>query len=171
MVHGACSSAGCYSMTDQQIEQIYAFAREAFRGGQEAFQIQAFPFRMTPQNMARYKDDPNYAFWTMLKEGYDHFEITKVPPKVDVCGRRYVFNQLAAEGAEFDATSACPATTRPERLEIAYRSYQSTYDSAFAAASAVINKTAPPRREGDARAALARAARGARRREAETQEA
>jgi murein L,D-transpeptidase YafK len=82
MVHGACSSSGCYSMTDEQIEQIYAFGRDAFRGGQREFQIEAFPFRMTAANMARYRKDPNYAFWKMLKEGYDYFEITKVPPKV-----------------------------------------------------------------------------------------
>ena len=36
MVHGACSSAGCFSMTDQQIAEIYAIAREAFNGGQRA---------------------------------------------------------------------------------------------------------------------------------------
>ena len=39
MVHGACSSAGCYSMTDEQVLQIYAFARDAFKGGQEFFKI------------------------------------------------------------------------------------------------------------------------------------
>ena len=47
MVHGACSSSGCYSMTDAQIEEIYAFGRDAFKGGQTEFQIEAFPFRMT----------------------------------------------------------------------------------------------------------------------------
>ena len=109
MVHGACSSSGCYSMTDAQIEQIYAFGRDAFQGGQTEFQIQAFPFRMTAANMARYRNDPNYEFWKMLKVGYDNFEITKVPPKVDVCEKRYVFNQVAAEGATFDPTGACPA--------------------------------------------------------------
>ena len=136
MVHGACSSAGCYSMTDAQVEQIYAFARDSFRGGQTEFQIQAFPFRMTAANMARYKDDPNYEFWTMLKEGYDHFEITKVPPKVDVCGKRYVFNRIPEPGRSFQAAAACPVTTTPEKLEVAYRSYQSTYDSAFSTALA-----------------------------------
>ena len=30
MVHGACSSAGCYSMSDEQVEEIFAFARDAF---------------------------------------------------------------------------------------------------------------------------------------------
>ncbi|CCV05050.1 conserved hypothetical protein [Mesorhizobium metallidurans STM 2683] len=131
MVHGACSSSGCYSMTDAQIEQIYAFGRDAFQGGQTEFQIQAFPFRMTAANMARYRNDPNYDFWKMLKVGYDNFEITKVPPKVDVCEKRYVFNQVAADGATFNPTGACPAATQPDSLKTAYSAYQSTYDAAF----------------------------------------
>ncbi|RWF02285.1 murein L,D-transpeptidase family protein [Mesorhizobium sp.] len=131
MVHGACSSSGCYSMTDAQIEQIYAFGRDAFQGGQTEFQIQAFPFRMTAANMARYRKDPNYEFWKMLKVGYDNFEITKVPPKVDVCEKRYVFNQVAADGATFDPGGACPATTQPDSLKSAFNAYQSTYEAAF----------------------------------------
>lgn len=131
MVHGACSSAGCYSMTDQQIEEIYAFGRDAFQGGQTEFQVQAFPFRMTAANMARYRNDPNYEFWKMLKVGYDHFELTKVPPKVDVCDRRYVFNQIPVDGQPFNPTGACPASSQPDSLKVAYTSYQSTYEAAF----------------------------------------
>ena len=134
MVHGACSSAGCYSMTDEQVEEIYAFARDAFRGGQEAFQIQAFPFRMTPENMARYRDDPNFAFWKNLKEGYDYFEITKLPPKVDVCERRYVFNQYVDGDGRFSPSGACPAATQPDSLRTAYSGYQTQFESAFSAA-------------------------------------
>ncbi|MDN2567644.1 murein L,D-transpeptidase [Aquibium sp. A9E412] len=134
MVHGACSSAGCYSMTDEQVEEIYAFARDAFRGGQTAFQVQAFPFRMTPANMARYRDDPNYPFWTMLKEGYDHFEITRVPPKVDVCDRRYVFNSAPQDGYSFEPTLACPPATQPDTLLSAYQTYKSEFDAAFSTA-------------------------------------
>lgn len=145
MVHGGCSSSGCYSMTDEQVEEIYAFARDAFKGGQQAFQFQAFPFRMTPANMARYKSDPNYEFWTMLKEGYDHFEITKLPPKVDVCERRYVFNQYTADGRPFDPAGACPAATQPEALQTAYKTYKSTFDVAFTSAldSSAFAKPAP----------------------------
>ncbi len=142
MVHGACSSAGCYSMTDPQMEQIYAFARDAFKGGQTEFQVQAFPFRMTAANMARYKDDPNHEFWTMLKEGYDHFEITKVPPKVDVCGKRYVFNQMP-QGGSFSPTAACPAMSQPEAIRTAYSAYQSQYQAAFSAAVGSAQKNAP----------------------------
>jgi murein L,D-transpeptidase YafK len=142
MVHGACSSSGCYSMNDEQIEQIYAFGRDAFRGGQTEFQIEAYPFRMTAANMARYRNDPNYPFWQMLKAGYDYFEITKVPPKVDVCEGRYVFNQTAAPGSVFNPTGACPATTQPDSLRMAYQGYQSTYEAAFTSA-VTSSKSAP----------------------------
>lgn len=135
MVHGACSSSGCFSMTDAQIEEIYAFARDAFKGGQTEFQVQSYPFRMTAANMARYRSDPNYQFWAMLKEGYDHFEITKVPPKVDVCEKRYIFNRIPEGGATFNPTGACPAYTQPQALQTAYQSYKTKYDSAFASAS------------------------------------
>ena len=92
MVHGDCSSRGCYAMTDEQILEIYALARESFFGGQSAFQFEAFPFRMTALNMARHRNNPNFAFWKMLKEGYDNFEATHQEPKVAVCEKRYVFD-------------------------------------------------------------------------------
>ncbi len=136
MVHGACSSSGCISMTNEQIEEIYAFGRDAFKGGQTEFQIQAFPFRMTAANMARYRKDPNFAFWTMLKEGYDQFEITKVPPKVDVCEKKYVFNRIPEGGATFNPTGACPASTQPDTLASAYQSYKKSYEVAFDSATA-----------------------------------
>ena len=143
MVHGACSSSGCYSFTDPQVAQIYAFARDAFKGGQDSIQLEAFPFRMTAANMARYRDDPNYAFWKNLKEGYDHFEITKVPPKVDVCEKKYVFNHTSDPNAPIAATSVCPPSDQPESLRTAYQSYQSKYESAF---SSMSGKGKPPSR-------------------------
>ncbi|WP_211596710.1 L,D-transpeptidase family protein [Phreatobacter stygius] len=95
MVHGDCSSRGCYAMTDEAIAEVYALARDALQGGQESFQVQAYPFRMTPRNLARHRNNPNMAFWRNLKEGYDHFEVTRQEPQVDVCERRYVFNAVA----------------------------------------------------------------------------
>ena len=143
MVHGACSSSGCYAVTDADIEEIYALGRDAFRGGQTEFQIQAFPFRMTAANMARYRSDPNFEFWTMLKEGYDQFEVTKVPPKVDVCEKRYVFNRSSENGAPFNPTGACPASSQPGGLVTAYQSYQKSYDTAFAQATKKGGKVPP----------------------------
>lgn len=119
MVHGACSSAGCYSMEDAQIEEIYALAREAFLGGQKKFQVQAFPFRMTPQNMALFKDNSFMPFWRTLKVGYEHFQLTKVPPKVDACNRGYIFNAIETDGGSFNAKEECPAFEVPPRLSAA----------------------------------------------------
>lgn len=132
MIHGACSSSGCYSMTDEQMLEIFAFARDAFNGGQSTIQLQAFPFRMTAENMARHRDNPNIEFWKMLKVGYDHFELTKRPPEVNVCEKKYVFNQQADK--PFLPTGACPAMTTPASLEVALSSYNKTYAAAYAAA-------------------------------------
>jgi murein L,D-transpeptidase YafK len=113
MVHGDCSSAGCYSMTDDQIAEIYALGREAFFGGQKTFQVQAYPFHMTPLNMARHRNSPHFAFWKMLKQGNDHFEVSRAEPKVDVCEKRYVFDAQEPPGStkplRFDAAGRCPA--------------------------------------------------------------
>jgi murein L,D-transpeptidase YafK len=108
MVHGDCSSRGCYAMTDEQIQEIYALARESFFGGQRAFQFQAFPFRMTAMNMAKHRNNPNFAFWKMLKDGYDNFEATHLEPKVAVCEQRYVFN-ADSDGKPFSPRGKCPA--------------------------------------------------------------
>jgi murein L,D-transpeptidase YafK len=112
MVHGDCSSRGCYAMTDTQIQEIYALARESFFGGQKEFQFEAFPFRMTALNMAKHRNNPNFAFWKMLKEGYDHFEATHQEPKVAVCEKRYVFDAAPRNGANeplhFSPRGKCP---------------------------------------------------------------
>ncbi|MGQ0444813.1 MAG: L,D-transpeptidase family protein [Beijerinckiaceae bacterium] len=112
MVHGVCSSAGCFSMTDAQIAEIYAIAREAFAGGQHAIQMQSYPFRMTAENLAKYRLDKNIGFWNQLKEGSDNFEVTKQDVAVGVCNKHYVFNAAPADGSHFDATAACPPLKR-----------------------------------------------------------
>jgi murein L,D-transpeptidase YafK len=113
MIHGDCSSRGCYAMTDEQIGEIYSLARESFLGGQKQFQIQAYPFRMTPANLARHRTNPNMPFWKMLKEGSDHFDVTHMEPKVDVCDRHYVFDAQAPASSTkplmFSPSGRCPA--------------------------------------------------------------
>ncbi len=132
MVHGACSSAGCYSMTDEDAGEIFALARDSFRGGQTSFQIQALPFRMTADNLAKHRDDPNMPFWRMLKVGSDNFDLTLRPPKVDVCDHGYVFN--ADAGPTFDPVAKCPDYTRPQALVNALAQKQARDDVAFNAA-------------------------------------
>ena len=110
MVHGDCSSRGCYSMTDESIAEIYALARETFRGGNSSFQLQIFPFKMTPANLAAQAANENLPFWQDIKEGYDLFELTKSTPAWDVCERQYVFN--APGSGTLDAMGPCPIVAR-----------------------------------------------------------
>ncbi len=121
MVHGACSSSGCYALTDDGVSEIYAVAREALKGGQGSFQVQAFPFRMTPKNMAENRNDPNFAFWSDLKQGYDIFEVARRQPKVSYCEGRYVFDREFVEGEPADALAACPAASNAPDPRIAAR--------------------------------------------------
>ena len=113
MVHGKCKSAGCYAMTDALIEEIYALAREAIRGGQEVFPVHAFPFHMTPAKMAEHRRDKWYPFWQVLKQGYDAFETTRMPPEVAVCERRYVVN-VKLPRSQVNPEASCPHFERPK---------------------------------------------------------
>ena len=130
MVHGDCSSRGCYAMTDEQIAEIYSLGRESFFGGQKSFQLQAYPFKMTPINMAKHRNNPNMPFWKMIKEGNDHFEVTKQEPKVDFCEKKYVFDAAKPPNATrdlvFDASAKCPAYVIPEEVANAVREKQAT---------------------------------------------
>ena len=114
MVHGDCSSRGCYAMTDEQIQEIYALARESFFGGQKVIPVAGLS---VPHDRAEHgqasQQSEHFAFWKMLKEGYDHFEATQQEPKVAVCEKRYVFDAAAPENASrplaFNPRAACPA--------------------------------------------------------------
>src|SRR5215813_557870 len=113
MIHGDCWSSGCYAMTDEQMSEIYSLARDSFLGGRASFQVQAYPFRLTPANLARHRNNPNLAFWKMLKIGNDHFETTQLEPKVNVCDRLYVFDAQSPPNSPnrlaFNPTDKCPA--------------------------------------------------------------
>jgi len=115
MIHGKCKSAGCYAMTDPLIEEIYAIARESFLGGNDSFQVHAFPFRMTDENMARFASHEAYPFWKTIKEAYDYFEQTRELPAVAVCNRRYVVNVALRTGdlSRLDPEGPCPAFLKP----------------------------------------------------------
>jgi murein L,D-transpeptidase YafK len=136
MVHGDCSSRGCYAMTDEQIGEIYSLGRESFFGGQRAFQFQAYPFRMTAVNMAKHRNNPNMPFWRMIKEGNDHFEVTKQEPKVDFCEKKYVFDATRAPNATrdpvFDASAKCPAYVVPAEVADAVQQKEQEDDAEMA---------------------------------------
>jgi murein L,D-transpeptidase YafK len=136
MVHGDCSSRGCYAMTDEQIAEIYSLGRESFFGGQRAFQFQAYPFHMTAVNMAKHRNNPNMPFWRMIKEGSDHFEVTKHEPKVDFCEKKYVFDAAKPPNATrdpvFEASGKCPAYVIPDDVAEGVRQKQEQDDAEMA---------------------------------------
>ncbi|WP_206057278.1 murein L,D-transpeptidase family protein [Nitratireductor sp. XY-223] len=91
MVHGKCVSIGCYAMTDRGIEEIYLIAEAALNGGQDAFDVHVFPFRMTDDAFAEHAGSPWIGFWSNLREGHDLFEAEGLPPRTDVVDGRYAF--------------------------------------------------------------------------------
>jgi murein L,D-transpeptidase YafK len=90
MVHGDCVSWGCYAMTNPAIDDIYALVKAALRHGQQVVNVHIFPFRMTAANMAKQRKNRWYGFWKNLKQGYDRFERTRVPPVIRVRNKAYV---------------------------------------------------------------------------------
>lgn len=115
MVHGGCSSVGCFAMTNAVIDEIWRLVTAALDGGQKKFQVQVFPFRMTSPNLDRHASSPHAAFWRQMKRGSDLFDRTLLPPKVGVCENRYVFepadtgergNTVAIDGCASDRQEA-----------------------------------------------------------------
>ncbi|XOF32700.1 MAG: L,D-transpeptidase family protein [Candidatus Electrothrix sp. YB6] len=100
MVHGKCLSQGCFAMGNTQIEEIYLLAHQAFLQGQEQFSIHIFPFRMTKDNLVKYRYSPWYIFWSDLAAGYNAFEQSRQVPVMTSDGGRYVVekNQQKQQG-------------------------------------------------------------------------
>lgn len=90
MIHGACSSVGCYALTDKYIDEVYTLVEAAVRNGQRSVAIHAFPFRMTRENLILQKDSKWIDFWTQdLLPAYDAFEVSGSPPPMMACGKTY----------------------------------------------------------------------------------
>lgn len=102
MIHGNCVSKGCFAMTDAHIGEIYLLVEESLKNGQESVPVHIFPFRMTEQKMALRLYSPWYPFWVNLKEGYDSFEVARMPPQVSVKNRQYAFNSYTLQSSGTD---------------------------------------------------------------------
>lgn len=89
MVHGGCTSIGCFAVTNPVVDEIWRLVTAALRGGQKRFQVHVFPFRMTRWNLALHADSPWQPFWRDLEPGYRLFEQTSVPPVFSLCNKRY----------------------------------------------------------------------------------
>ena len=109
MVHGGCSSIGCFAMTNPVVDEIWRLVTAAFEGGQKRFQVQVFPFRLREAALQRHARHKWYDFWRELKPGYDAFEINRVPPRVQVCQGRYaIANGAAGSDGSQPIEAGCP---------------------------------------------------------------
>jgi murein L,D-transpeptidase YafK len=112
MVHGGCSSIGCYAMTDAVIDEIWRLVSAALQRGQPRIHVHIFPFRMTNERLADRSDATWAAFWRDLKPGYDAFEARRLPPKISVCEGRYeVSPDQAGLAGNSPIDLACPKAT------------------------------------------------------------
>lgn len=112
LIHGGCSSTGCFAMTNSLMAQIHELVSAAVAAGQQHVPVHVFPFRMSAANIARHGKSQWYDFWTNLKEGYDAFERTRLPPRISVCNGRYrIADARAVEAGTHSQLTACAGTT------------------------------------------------------------
>ena len=95
MVHGGCTSVGCYAMTDAQIDDIYAVVEAALEQGQPELDVSIFPFRLSEDALAAESGSDWAGFWRNLKQGSDLFERDGMPPEVATCEGQYRFGDDA----------------------------------------------------------------------------
>jgi murein L,D-transpeptidase YafK len=89
LMHGGCSSVGCFAMTNPVIGEVYGLTKAALAGGQRYVPIHVFPFRMSDEALAAHTANPWHGFWTTLQAGYRSFERTGRPPRISVCRGAY----------------------------------------------------------------------------------
>lgn len=88
-LHGDCVTVGCIPVTDARIEELYVAAVLARSAGQASIPVHVFPARLDDDGMAAlerdYRGSPELLrFWRNLKDGFDRFERSLRPPRVDV---------------------------------------------------------------------------------------
>jgi len=91
MIHGNCVSAGCYALTDADVEEVYALADAALRQGQPACAVHVFPLRLAQKHLRRFRHAAWLPFWLNVQEGYDLLVTWRRPPQVMVQDQRYMF--------------------------------------------------------------------------------
>ncbi|MBL1404577.1 MAG: murein L,D-transpeptidase [Rhizobiales bacterium] len=92
MVHGGCSSIGCYAITDAAVDEVYNVVEAALANGQKQVAVHAFPFHLTNEKLAKHKTHNAYTFWQSLKKGYDTFEKQRNVPNVYACNKQYGYD-------------------------------------------------------------------------------
>jgi murein L,D-transpeptidase YafK len=116
LVHGGCRSIGCFAMTDRAMDEIYELADRALGHGQDAIQVQIFPFRMQEASMVAHAQSKWLEFWQNLKQSYDAFEEAHVPPTISACAGKYVVTSRQMLGADRDPGATPQVCDSPARM-------------------------------------------------------
>lgn len=93
MIHGDCSSKGCFAMTNHRMEEIYTLAHYALHNGQQAFNVHVFPFPLSDKNLDKFRFSPWIGFWNNLQEGYKAFEQNRRVPSITAEKGRYIIEK------------------------------------------------------------------------------
>lgn len=116
LVHGGCSTEGCFAMTNPVIDEVFKLANSAIATGQKDIQVHIFPFRMTATNLLQQSASPWIDFWINLKTGYDLFAETRQPPAIGICKNRYAYDRVPEFGAtepERDCSESAASDSAP----------------------------------------------------------
>jgi murein L,D-transpeptidase YafK len=113
LIHGKCSSVGCFALTDAKVEELYEAVEAALNEGQSRVPVLILPFPMTNANIARHGGVDWLPFWRELKRADDLFERDRVPPVALLCGTSYHFTDRRRDGRRGQRVEALPANCRP----------------------------------------------------------
>jgi murein L,D-transpeptidase YafK len=93
LIHAGEGAGGAYALSREAMNEVYALADAAFRGGQREVAIHLFPFRLTDARMDKiWAKPPRWTDeWVNLKEGYDFFENVRQPPLIGLESEDYAF--------------------------------------------------------------------------------
>jgi murein L,D-transpeptidase YafK len=113
LIHGKCSSIGCFSLTDPVVEDVYEIIAAALDAGQPRITVHVFPFPLTRANLARHAGDEWHDFWTRLKRGHDLFLRDGLPPRTFVCLGEYAFQSRRTRRVSLAGNKSCTPLRRP----------------------------------------------------------
>ena len=113
LIHGKCSSIGCFSLTDPVVEDVYEVIAGALDAGQPRIMVHVFPFPLTRANLARHADNKWHDFWARLKRGHDLFLRDGLPPRTFVCLGEYAFQSRRARRVSLAGNKICTPLRRP----------------------------------------------------------
>lgn len=119
LIHGKCTSIGCFALTDGVVEDVYDIVEAALEAGQPRIGVHIFPFALTAQKLAGAASGRWSDFWQELKRGHDLFLRDRLPPRTFACNGHYAFQSRRQRVVPLAGNPVCSEVTRPARPLVA----------------------------------------------------